>query len=204
MTGRIASKTIETARERLLVAAHGVVRQKGYTATSVDDLCRAAGVTKGAFFHHFPTKEALAVAGAEAWTEHARTRIFTDAPWQRHADPLDRLLAHIDFRLAIIDGPVEAFTCFVGTMVQEAYATSPAIRQACDASITAYAEALAEDIQAAIDRHGIMGDATALDLAFHIQAVLQGAFILAKAKDDPAVARASIMHLKRYIASLFE
>ncbi len=180
------------------------MRQKGFAATSVDDLCRSAGVTKGAFFHHFPTKDALGVAGAGAWTEMARTRIFTDAPWQAHADPLDRVLAHIDFRLSMLDGPVEGFTCFVGTMVQEAYATSPAIRAACDASITAYAEALAEHVQAAIDRHGIAHGTTALDLAFHIQAVLQGAFILAKAKDDPSIARASVMHLKRYVASLFQ
>lgn len=179
-----------------------MVRQKGYAATSVDDLCRAAGVTKGAFFHHFPTKEALAVAGAQEWTEHARARIFTDAPWMLVADPLDRVLAHIDFRLAMIDGPVEAFTCFVGTMVQEAYATSPAIRAACDASITAYAERLAEDVQAAIDDRRVTG-LSAIDIAFHIQAVLQGAFIMAKAKDDPAIARASVMHLKRYITMLF-
>jgi TetR/AcrR family transcriptional regulator, transcriptional repressor for nem operon len=203
MSSRTAPAEGETARTRLLNAAHGVVRQKGYAATSVDDLCRAAGVTKGAFFHHFPTKEALAVAGAEAWTEHARTRIFTDAPWQRVADPLDRVLAHIDFRLAMIDGPVEAFTCFVGTMVQEAYATSPAIRAACDASITAYAERLAEDVQAAIDAYGIADRITALELAYYIQAVLQGAFILAKAKDDPAIARASVTHLKRYVSMLF-
>lgn len=191
------------ARSRLLDAAHSVIRRQGYAATSVDQLCRAAGVTKGAFFHHFATKEALAVAGAEAWTEHARTRIFSDAPWQRYVDPLDRLLAHIDFRLAMIDGPVEAFTCFVGTMVQEAYATSPAIRAACDASITAYAEALAPHVQAAIDAHGVAGDVGAVDLALHIQAVLQGAFILAKSKDDPSIARRSVMHLKRYVATLF-
>lgn len=181
-----------------------VVRQKGYAACTVDDLCRAAGVTKGAFFHHFPTKDALAVAGAEAWTEHARARIFTDAPWQRHEDPLDRLIAHIDFRLSMIDGPVEGFSCFVGTMVQEAYASSPAIRAACDASITAYAERLAVDVQMAIDCYGIADGVTALSLAFHIQAVLQGAFILAKAKNDPAIARDSVGHLKRYTKSLFE
>lgn len=197
------SRTPANARDKLLEAATRLVREQGFAATSVDALCRAAGVTKGAFFHHFASKDALAVAGAEAWTEHARARIFTDAPWQRHPDPLDRLLAHIDFRLAMIDGPVEAFTCFVGTMVQEAYATSPAIRQACDASITAYAEALAEHVQPAIDRNGIAAGVTALDLAFHIQAVLQGAFILAKAKNDPAIARSSVIHLKRYVAHLF-
>jgi TetR/AcrR family transcriptional regulator, transcriptional repressor for nem operon len=203
MPSRPITSQTETARTRLLNAAHDVVRQKGYAATSVDDMCRAAGVTKGAFFHHFPTKEALAVAGAEAWTEHARTRIFTNAPWMRITDPLDRVLGHIDFRLAMLDGPIEGFTCFVGTMVQEAYATSPAIRAACDASITAYAERLAEDVQAAIDRYGIRFATTAIELAYHIQGVLQGAFILAKAKDDPAIARASVTHLKRYVRMLF-
>ena len=53
------------ARAKLLRAALGVIRVKGYSATSVDELCAAAGVTKGAFFHHFATKEALAVAAAD-------------------------------------------------------------------------------------------------------------------------------------------
>lgn len=193
----------ESAQDKLIVAAHRVIRRQGYAGTSVDDLCRAAGVTKGAFFHHFPTKDALAVASAEAWTEHARTRIFTTAPWQQVEDPLERVLAHIDFRLAMIDGPVEEFSCFVGTIVQEAYATSPTIRAACDASITAYAEALAPHVQAAIDAQGISDGVTAIDLAFHIQAVLQGAFILAKAKDDPEAARNSVGYLKRYVRMLF-
>jgi len=203
MSSRAAPAKSESARARLLNAAHGIVRRKGYAATSVDDLCRAAGVTKGAFFHHFPSKDAFAVASAREWTERAQRLIFTDAPWQRFGDPLDRLVAHIDFRLAMIDGPVEEFTCFVGTMVQEAFATSDAIRAACDASITAYAERLAEDIAAAIERHGIRDGISALDLAYHIQAVLQGSFIMAKAKGDPAIARNTVAHLKRYVLMLF-
>ena len=199
-----AAPPVQGVKARLIEAAMTIVRQKGYAATSIDDLCRAAGVTKGAFFHHFASKEALAVAGAEAWTDHARVRIFTDAPWQQVADPLDRVLAHIDFRLSMLDGPVEGFTCFVGTMVQETFASNDAIRAACDASITAYAERLAEDIQAAINADGIRFGTTALALAYHIQAVLQGAFILAKAKGDPAIARDSVMHLKRYVEILFE
>jgi TetR/AcrR family transcriptional regulator, transcriptional repressor for nem operon len=198
-----AAPPVQGVKARLIEAAMMIVRQKGYAATSVDDLCKAAGVTKGAFFHHFPSKEALAVAGAAAWTEHARMRIFTDAPWQQVADPLDRVLAHINFRLSMLDGPVEGFTCFVGTMVQEIFASNDAIRAACDASITAYAERLAEDIQAAIDAYGIGFGTTAVELAYHIQAVLQGAFILAKAKNNPAIARASVTHLKRYVAMLF-
>jgi TetR/AcrR family transcriptional regulator, transcriptional repressor for nem operon len=207
MASRSSSVASVTAgpgvKARLLDAAMSIVRRKGYAATSVDDLCKAAGVTKGAFFHHFASKEALAVAGAEAWTDHARARIFTDAPWMRADDPLARLLAHIDFRLSMLDGPVEDFTCFVGTMVQETFASNDAIRMACDASMTAYAERLAEDIQPAIDLHGVRDGVTALDLAYHIQAVLQGAFIMAKAKGDPAIARNTVTHLKRYVEMLF-
>lgn len=133
----------------------------------------------------------------------AEQRIFTAPDWVRIPDPFDRLLAHIDFRFAMLDGPVEDFTCFVGTMVQEAYKSSDAIRAACDASITAYAERLAEDIQPAIDRYGTGYGVNPLGLAFHIQAVLQGAFIMAKAKGDPEIARETVTHLKRYVQMLF-
>jgi TetR/AcrR family transcriptional regulator, transcriptional repressor for nem operon len=191
------------ARVKLIEAAIATVRYKGFSATSVDEICAAAGVTKGAFFHHFASKEALAVAAAGAWTDIAEQRIFTLPDWVRITDPLDRLMGHIEFRLSMLDGPAEDFTCFVGTMVQEAYNSSDPIRAACDASITAYAARLAEDIDAAIDKYGIGHGVSALDLAYYIQAVLQGAFILAKAKGSPEIARDSVAHLKRYVLMLF-
>lgn len=191
------------ARDKLIGSAIATVRYKGFAATSVDEICQTAGVTKGAFFHHFATKEALAVAAAGAWTDIAEQRIFTLPDWVRIADPLDRLIGHIDFRLSMLDGPAEDFTCFVGTVVQESYNSSDPIRAACDASITAYAKRLAEDIQPALDQYGTTGGVSALGLAYHIQAVLQGAFILAKAKGSPEIARDSVAHLKRYLLMLF-
>ncbi len=192
-----------SAREKLIEAAIATVRYKGFSATSVDEICQAAGVTKGAFFHHFASKEALAVAAAGAWTEFAEQRIFTLPDWVRIADPLDRLMGHIEFRLSMLDGPAEDFTCFVGTVVQEAYNSSDPIRAACDASITAYAKRLAEDIEPVVRKYGMDHEVSALGLAYHIQAVLQGAFILAKAKGDPQIARDSVAHLKRYVLMLF-
>lgn len=189
------------ARGKLLEAALGVIRAKGYAATTVDDLCRAAGVTKGGFFHHFESKEALAVAAADYWSETTGA-LFAAAPYHDHDDPLDRVLGYIDFRAGLLTGPVESFTCLVGTMVQEAFAASPAIREACEASISGHARTLEADIEAAMARYQVTG-VTAPSLALHAQAVLQGAFILAKAKGGPEAAADSVGHLKRYFMLLF-
>jgi len=88
-------------------------------------------------------------------------------------------------------------------MVQEAYDTSPKIRQACDASISTHAANVARDIAAAKKLYAPNATWSPEDLALFTQVVVQGAFILAKAKNGPKAAEASILHLKRYIECLF-
>lgn len=191
-----------TARRKLLDAALALIRAKGFAATSVDELCARAGVTKGAFFHHFASKADLAVAAANHWSE-STGELFAQAPYHRHADPLDRVLAYLDFRKELLQGEVPEFTCLVGTMVQETFDTDPRIRAACDASISGHARTLESDIAEAAKLHGIAADFTPESLALHTQAVLQGAFILAKAKGGAEIAAASIDHLRRYVELLF-
>lgn len=190
------------ARSKLLEAALNVIRAKGYSATTVDELCAAAGVTKGAFFHHFRSKDDLAVAAADYWSE-TTGKLFANAPYHRHADPLDRILGYLDFRKELLKGKVPEFTCLVGTMVQEAYDTIPQLRDACNRSISGHAETLESDIETAIQNRGLSPDWSARTLALHIQGVLQGAFILAKAQGGAAVAADSIDHLRCYLELLF-
>ncbi|WP_417680261.1 TetR/AcrR family transcriptional regulator [Roseibium sp.] len=190
------------ARTKLLEAALSVIRAKGYSATSVDDLCRAAGVTKGAFFHHFKTKDDLAVTAADYWSETTGA-LFKGAPYHDHEDPLDRFLGYLDFRKALIAGAVPEFTCLVGTMTQEVYDTSPTIRDACADSICGHADTLVADIAEAAERHGITLPCSSESLALHTQAVIQGGFIVAKARNEPQQAIDSIDHLIRYVRLLF-
>ncbi|RLQ89306.1 TetR/AcrR family transcriptional regulator [Notoacmeibacter ruber] len=187
---------------RILDAAIASVREKGYAATRVDEVAAAAGVTKGGFFHHFASKEEMAVAAAERWSE-TTGKLFRSAPYHLPDDPLERVLAYIDFRREIMTGKTNEFTCYAGTLAQEAHLTASNLRDAARASIFEHAETLIDDIAAAKAKHCPNANWTAESLALHTQAVLQGAFIVAKADGGPERARESVDHLKRYIELLF-
>jgi len=190
------------SKTKLLEATLRVVRAKGYAATRIEDVCAEAGLTKGSFFHHFKSKEDLVLAAVAHWDTHT-TGFFAAAPYHDPDDPLDRLLAYVDFRKATLTGELPEFTCFAGTLIQEAYGTHPEIRAACERTISGHAKTLEADIREAMRKYNVAGEWTAESLALHTQAVIQGAFILAKAKGSAAVAAQSLDHLCRYLDLLF-
>jgi len=189
------------SRQRLLDAALHEFRSRGYAATTVDDLCRAAGVGKGSFFHHFPSKEALALEAVGHWNAMTGA-LFAQAPYHAPADPRERVLAYVDFRAALLQGELPDFTCLLGTIVQETYGSHPALRDACRNGIEAHAETLVRDIAEAKAQYAPDADWSPPSLALFTQAALQGAFILAKAQGGAAAASDAVAHLHRYIESL--
>ena len=193
--------TAASSRQRLLDAALHEFRSRGYAATTVEDLCRAAGVGKGSFFHHFPSKEALALEAVNHWNAMTGA-LFAQAPYHAPADPRDRVLAYVDFRAALLQGELADFTCLLGTIVQETYDSHPALRDACRAGIETHASTLVRDIAAAKARHAPAADWTPESLALFTQAALQGAFILAKAQGGAPAASDAVSHLRRYFESL--
>ncbi len=190
------------SKTRLLDATLKVVRAKGYHATRIEDVCTEAGLTKGSFFHHFKGKDDLALAAVAHW-DGQTTEFFAGAPYHTPDDPLDRLLAYVAFRKAILSGELPEYTCFVGTIIQEAYLSHPDLSAACEKSLSAHARTLQADVRDAMRKYRVRGNWTAESLALHIQVVIQGSFILAKARTSAAAAADSLDHLRRYLELLF-
>ena len=175
-----------------------MIRTKGYSATTIDDVCATAGLTKGSFFHHFKSKDELALAATAHFAAMA-DGLFAAAPYRTLPDPRERVIGYLKFRKSILTGDLPEFTCLLGTLVQEAYETHPAIREACDKYISAHAALVEQDIAAAKRIYAPKAKWSPASLALFTQAALQGAFILAKAKHGPQIAAECIDHLQRYI-----
>ncbi len=195
------SEAARATLARLLDAAVHVIRSKGYSAARVEDICAEAGLTKGAFFHHFASKEACAIAAAAHFAANADA-VFDAAPYAGFADPRARVLGYVDFRKAILRGDLPQFTCLLGTMVQEAYDSHPAIRAACDRYIGEHAARVEADLAAAKAIYAPDATWNPSSAARFSQAVLQGAFILAKARHGPEAGAECLDHLRRYFEIL--
>jgi TetR/AcrR family transcriptional repressor of nem operon len=198
----MATPVQHESKVKLLNAALHAIRAKGYAATTVDDICHEASVTKGSFFHHFKSKDDLALSAAAYWGTTTE-EFFATAPYHRSQDPLERLLGYVDFRAEILQGELADYTCLLGTLVQETYATHPEIRAACDLGMSNHVAVLMRDIEAAKRLYAPEATWSVESVGYFIQSVLQGAFIFAKAKQGPEIVRESLAHLRRYLGALF-
>jgi TetR/AcrR family transcriptional repressor of nem operon len=189
-------------RQKLLDAAQALMRTKGYTATSVDEICEAAGVTKGSFFHYFEGKEHLGRVVAQHYSAAMQAR-FQSAPYHQLEDPLDRVYGRVDFFLAFARSPEANNGCLLGTFLQELSATHPGIRAVCADCLAEGMKTFQQDIEAARAKYVPDAKWSAQGLAEHMFAVAQGAIILAKAKQDPRAMEACLMHFREYLRYVF-
>jgi TetR/AcrR family transcriptional repressor of nem operon len=128
--------------------------------------------------------------------------LFAAAPYQAESDPRDRVLGYVDFRISILRGEIPLYTCLIGTTVQEVYATHPDLRAVCDRMLSDHVAELTRDLVAAKTRYAPKAAWDPESVGYFIQCVLQGAFIFAKAKQNPKIATASLGHLRNYLVTL--
>jgi TetR/AcrR family transcriptional repressor of nem operon len=188
-------------KQKLLDAAEELILSKGYAATSVEEVCTTAGLTKGSFFHYFDGKEDMAREVAQRFFEKMREG-FQSAPFLQLPDPLDRVFGFVDYLIAKARDPKIAQGCLLGTLVQEISATHPNIRSVCASCFEQQTRWLQKELEEAKKLYAPDAHWNARSLAELFLAVAQGSFIVAKAKGDRKVIEESLAHFKEYLKSL--
>ena len=191
-----------TTKTKLLEAAQRLMLAKGFNATSLEDICKAASVTKGSFFHYFSSKEDL---GQAVLAHYMARQIQTmqAAPFVKKRDPLARVFGYIDFIIKMSRNRETLQGCLLGSFSQDLCDTHPAIGASCGGYFTQWAALMENDLKAAKKLYAPRVKFDTKSLADHFIAVIEGALILVKAKQDEKILAEQMQHFKRYIESLF-
>src|SRR5918998_2874739 len=107
-------------RERILDAAQSLVLQRGFAGTSVDAVLAAASVTKGGFFHHFPSKQALGLALVERYAvvDLQALEDFMTGAEASSDDPAEQVVAFVRlFEEAVVELAAVPPGCLLGSFV---------------------------------------------------------------------------------------
>src|SRR5277367_2784206 len=158
MTTINQAAVLPETKRKLVDAGVKLMRAQGFNATTVDDICSAAGVTKGGFFHYFKSKEDIAQAAVLRFRE-GKAQDFHDAPFRKLADPLDRVYGRLDFVKESTGGSKHLTKgCLIGMFAQELSFTNPELRGACRDSFARMAGDFEKDLADAKSIHAPKAD----------------------------------------------
>lgn len=186
-------------RQGLLDAARDLFLAKGFAATGIEEICAAAGVTKGALFHHFDGKEALAAEVLDAWTR-AGMEVYARAPFLQEATAVARLFGYVDFTIEL--SRAAPIGCMIGTFAQEISRSHPPLRGRCQGAFKDWSVGVATMLEAARveAKRPLPFDSTSV--AQHFVAVFEGAQILARAQQSKDPVDEHLRHVRRYLEHL--
>ena len=181
--------------------------ERGFAGTSVDAVLGEAPATKGAFFHHFPSKNDLGRALLERYAAADERMLdeFMAAAEVETDDPAEQLVAFLRrFEHAADELAPTQPGCLFVSFIYESQLAGDGDEDLIATSIRQWRTRLLEKLEAAARVHP---PAIAVDLdslADQVFTTFEGGFILARAMHDPSHLRAQLAHLRHYLRLLFQ
>lgn len=193
------------ARERILDAARRLVLEHGFAATTVDAVLADAEASKGAFFHHFPTKAALGRALVEQYATADKQVLeeYMSAAEARSDDAAEQLIAFVrGFEQASDDILAVQPSCLFVSFIYETELSDAGTDGIVLESVMVWRRRILAKIEEAAESHVRLRELDLTALADQVFTVFEGAFLLARATGDATAVRRQLAHLRRYFELL--
>ncbi|MGR9108478.1 MAG: TetR/AcrR family transcriptional regulator [Gammaproteobacteria bacterium] len=188
-----------TAKQKILGAAQQLMTGRGYSATTVDEIVKMAGVAKGSFYHAFESKEELAIAALEDYQARGAA-ILTQGDCHAIQDPVKKALAFMDF----LDEHCQllwSHGCLLGSVCIEVADTYPSVILRIDQLFGAIEDLLGGVLGPALQARGV-NSVTSKDLSVHLLGVIEGSIIAARSHFKPEYLNNGLRHFKQYLMYL--
>ena len=189
-------------RQRLIDATVRLMLRQGFAATSVDMICKEAGMTKGGFFHHFGSKEAIGKAAVEWWGQMG-TSLYAAAWNNTAAEPLEQIHQMLDIMAGFTMRKDDICVCMVGMMSQELAATNPVIQAACAKELHSWTDNVAKMLAAAKKQRKPAANFDPKAVAWFLNSLWQGSMLVGKACESQAMIRTNLKLARDFVDGLF-
>ena len=200
------SRDASGTKERILDAAQAQVMARGFAATSVDAIQEAAGISRGTFFYHFPSKDALARALIERYArqDHELTESLMARAEKLATDPLQQALVFMGLFEELFRevGPVRA-GCLFASYSYEAGLFDDETHRLIAGSLEHFRKVLGDKLQQALERHPPRVPVDPYDLADLASAAFQGAYVMWRVLGDSERIAMPIQHFRTYVELIF-
>lgn len=193
-------------RDRILDASYELILEYGFGATTVDGIVTRAGITKGAFFHHFPSKADLARALVERHA--AADRAFFTQNLARAeklaSDPLQQILVLIGLYEEFFDAMDKPYPgCLFASFVYENKLFDAATLQVLKDATLFWRQAMLAKLEQVVALHPPRQPVDLESLADLFYSITEGAFVMTKTLADPSLLGRQSRHLRNYFQLLF-
>jgi AcrR family transcriptional regulator len=118
----------EDTRTRLLMTAMTLFSEKGYDATSVADILRAAGANSGSLYHFFPTKQDLLIEVLRMYRDGIGPMLLAPA-WEGVSDPIEKVFALLARYRQALETTDCFYGCPIGNLALEIHEPDPPVRE---------------------------------------------------------------------------
>jgi TetR/AcrR family transcriptional repressor of nem operon len=194
-------------RERILDSAERLIIDRGFAATTVDAVLADAGTTKGAFFHHFASKAALARSLVERHAA-ADVAVLEDFMMRAEAesdDPAEQVITFVRlFEEAAEELAGMQPGCLYVSYIYEKQLFDDGTNEVIVGAVLAWRERLAAKLREAAEANPPRTPIDPDALADHVFATFEGAFMLTRAMSDPELMRRQLSLVREYVALLFD
>ncbi len=196
----------EQTRETILATAEGIILQRGYSGTSIEDIIGEAGITKGGFFYHFDGKSDLARNLILRYLQ--QDEVFFTSLVERAAslteDPLQQLLILVKLIAeAMTDLPGAHPGCLVASFTYESQQFDQEIRELNAQGLLAWRQIFLEQIEKAAVKYPAKTDRPLDELADMLTSVIEGGIMMSRCLDDKHILPNQLLQFRNYMRLVF-